>query len=136
MVIDLDEKDDAQLIFETLNARGTPLLSADLVKNSLLSEILDNGGDAEKAYQKYWQAFDEDAPFWRAEIGRGHARRARIEIFLQHALTLLTGDRCICRASLCRLSRLFARGACRITGRPDQDDQEVRCNISRDRRGA
>ncbi|WP_323010531.1 DUF262 domain-containing protein [Paracoccus sp. (in: a-proteobacteria)] len=92
VVIDLDEKDDAQLIFETLNARGTPLLSADLVKNSLLSEIQDNGGDAEKAYQKYWQAFDKDAPFWRAEIGRGHARRARIEIFLQHALTLLTGD--------------------------------------------
>ena len=92
VVIDLDEKDDAQLIFETLNARGTPLLSADLVKNSLLSEIQDNGGDAEKAYQKYWQTFDKDAPFWRAEIGRGHARRARVEIFLQHALTLLTGD--------------------------------------------
>ena len=32
--IDLDEKDDAQLIFETLNARGTPLLAADLVKSS------------------------------------------------------------------------------------------------------
>ncbi|MDP2579985.1 DUF1524 domain-containing protein [Shimia thalassica] len=92
VVIDLDEKDDAQLIFETLNARGTPLLSADLVKNSLLSEIKDNGGDAEKAYQKYWQAFDKDAPFWRAEIGRGHARRARIDLFLQHVLTLLTGD--------------------------------------------
>lgn len=92
VVIDLDEKDDAQLIFETLNARGTPLLSADLVKNSLLSEIQDNGGDAERAYQKYWHAFDKDAPFWRAEIGRGHARRARIEIFLQHVLTLLTGD--------------------------------------------
>ncbi len=92
VVIDLDEKDDAQMIFETLNARGTPLLSADLVKNSLLSEIQDNGGDAEKAYEKYWQAFDKDAPFWRAQIGRGHARRARIEMFLQNALTLLTGD--------------------------------------------
>lgn len=92
VVIDLDEKDDAQLIFETLNARGTPLLSADLVKNSLLSEIQKNGGDAEKAYQKYWQAFDKEATFWRSEIGRGHARRARIEIFLQHALTLLTGE--------------------------------------------
>jgi Protein of unknown function DUF262/Protein of unknown function (DUF1524) len=92
VVIDLDEKDDAQLIFETLNARGTPLLSADLVKNSLLSEIQSNGGDAEKAYQKYWQPFDKEAQFWRAEIGRGHARRARIEIFLQHALTLLTGE--------------------------------------------
>ncbi|WP_439524664.1 DUF262 domain-containing protein [Marivita sp.] len=109
VVIDLDEKDDAQLIFETLNARGTPLLSADLVKNSLLSEIQDNGGEAEKAYQKYWQAFDKDAPFWRAEIGRGHARRARIEIFLQHAVTLLTGDD-VSAAHLYAAYRDFALG--------------------------
>lgn len=92
VVIDLDEKDDAQLIFETLNARGTPLLAADLVKNSLLNEIQSNGDNAETAYQKYWQHFDNDAGFWRKEIGRGHAKRARIEIYLQHALTLLTGE--------------------------------------------
>lgn len=30
VVIDLDKEDDAQLIFETLNARGTPLLASDL----------------------------------------------------------------------------------------------------------
>jgi hypothetical protein len=33
VVIDLEDEDDAQLIFETLNARGTPLLPTDLVKN-------------------------------------------------------------------------------------------------------
>ena len=92
VVIDLDEKDDAQLIFETLNARGTPLLSADLVKNSLLNEIQTAGNNAEAEYQKYWQHFDLDSGFWRSEVGRGHAKRARIEIFLQHALTLLTQE--------------------------------------------
>lgn len=92
VVIDLDEKDDAQLIFETLNARGTPLLAADLVKNSLLNELQQEGGNPEFAYKKYWLAFDEDAAFWRAETGRGHAKRARIETFLQHALTLLSGE--------------------------------------------
>ncbi len=92
VVIDLDDKDDAQLIFETLNARGTPLLAADLVKNSLLNETQNAGGNAEAAYQKYWQHFDVDSGFWRAEVGRGHAKRARIEIFLQHALTLLTKE--------------------------------------------
>jgi hypothetical protein len=51
VVIDLDEKDDAQLIFETLNARGTPLLAADLVKNSLLNEIQGDGGNVETAYK-------------------------------------------------------------------------------------
>lgn len=90
VVIDLDEKDDAQAIFETLNARGAPLLSADLVKNSLLGRL--PPADADKAYRQYWQSFDSDGAFWRELIGRGHAQRARIETFLQHALTLLTGE--------------------------------------------
>jgi hypothetical protein len=123
VVIDLDEKDDAQLIFETLNARGTPLLSADLVKNSLLSEIQYNGGDVEKAYQRYWQAFDKDAPFWRVEIGRGHARRARIEIFLQHALTLLTGDD-VSAAHLYAAYRDYSGGT--HTGSPEDRIKTIR----------
>lgn len=93
VVIDLDEKDDAQLIFETLNARGTPLLAADLVKNAILNEIRNQNGDIDEAYRRYWQQFDNNAPFWRKEVGRGHARRARVEVFLQYVLTLLTkGD--------------------------------------------
>jgi uncharacterized protein with ParB-like and HNH nuclease domain len=109
VVIDLDEKDDAQLIFETLNARGTPLLSADLVKNSLLNEVQAEGGNAETAYQKYWQQFDIESGFWRAETGRGHAKRARIEIFLQHCLTLMSGDD-VTAAHLYTAYRDFASG--------------------------
>ena len=89
VVIDLDANDDAQLIFETLNARGTPLLAADLVKNSILSEIEAQEESAEQAYEDYWGHFDTDQKFWRQEIGRGHAKRPRIEIFLQHVLMLL-----------------------------------------------
>ena len=33
VVIDLGTGDDAHIIFETLNARGTPLRASDLVKN-------------------------------------------------------------------------------------------------------
>ena len=90
VVIDLDDKDDAQAIFETLNARGAPLLSADLVKNSLLSDL--SPSEAEDAYRMYWQSFDANGAFWRKLIGRGHAQRARIETFLQNALTLMTGE--------------------------------------------
>jgi uncharacterized protein with ParB-like and HNH nuclease domain len=89
VVIDLDDRDDAQAIFETLNARGAPLLSADLVKNDLLSKLQPN--EADEAYRIYWQGFDSDGAFWRERVGRGHAQRARIETFLLHALTLLTG---------------------------------------------
>ncbi len=37
--IQLDNKDDAHLIFETLNARGRDLRTSDLVKNLLLSKV-------------------------------------------------------------------------------------------------
>lgn len=90
VVIDLDEDDDAQLIFETLNARGTPLLAADLVKNALLQEAEEGDNDPEQLYEDYWSPFDEDSWYWRTEIGRGHGRRHRIEIYLQHFLTLKT----------------------------------------------
>lgn len=89
VVIDLDQSDDAQVIFETLNARGTPLLAADLVKNSLLNEVQLGGGDVEKAYARHWRHFDEQGAYWRRLVGRGHTRRARIEHFLQHTLAVL-----------------------------------------------
>lgn len=88
VVIDLDDHDDAQLIFETLNARGTPLLASDLVKNLLLQEAEAANADAEDLYERYWRPFDEDASYWRTEIGKGHARRPRIEGYLQNLLTL------------------------------------------------
>ena len=35
VVILLEDKDEAQVIFETLNALGTPLLALDLLKNAV-----------------------------------------------------------------------------------------------------
>lgn len=91
VVIDLDPNDDAQVIFETLNARGTPLLPADLVKNLLFHRAQIAGASIESLYQKYWKRFDEDG-YWREKKGRGHARRARIDTFLQHYLTVKLRD--------------------------------------------
>jgi hypothetical protein len=91
VVIDLDPNDDAQVIFETLNARGTPLLPADLVKNLLFHRAQIAGAGIESLYQKHWKHFDEDG-YWREKKGRGHARRARIDTFLQHYLTVKRRD--------------------------------------------
>ena len=92
VVIDLEKEDDAQLIFETLNARGTPLLPADLIKNFLFHRAQIEGRAIEPLYRQYWCAFDEEGEYWRRELGRGHARRARIDTFFQHYLTLSTED--------------------------------------------
>lgn len=92
VVIELDKDDDAQLIFETLNARGTPLLPSDLVKNFLFHKAEMEGEKIDGLYKKYWKHFDDDSQYWRREIGIGHAKRARIDLFLQQYLTLRTLD--------------------------------------------
>jgi len=91
VVIDLDDKDDAQVIFETLNARGTPLLASDLVKNYLLQQAQARGHQLDQLYAQTWEAFDS-AHFWRELLRTGRFTRPHIEVFLQHYLTLLTQD--------------------------------------------
>lgn len=88
--IDLESDDDAQIIFETLNARGTPLLPADLVKNFLFHRAELAKCNSEELYEKYWHDFDEK--FWRSEVVQGRLRRPRIDLFLQNYLTLKLRD--------------------------------------------
>lgn len=90
IVLNLAEDDQAQVIFETLNARGTPLSVGDLVKNILLRRAQDEGAPVAALYEKYWRHFD-DEPIWQKKVGAGYLARPRLDFFLQHALTVLTG---------------------------------------------
>jgi hypothetical protein len=92
VVIDLEATDDAQIIFETLNARGTPLLPADLVKNYLFHLAVHQKLDTKKLYDQYWQVFDTDKDYWREEVRQGRLSRARIDLFLYHYLGTMVGD--------------------------------------------
>lgn len=84
VVIDIGREENAQAIFETMNARGTPLLAADLVKNHLFQEI--GSSRAPFFYGKYWADFDTQA--WRQEVGVGRAKRPRVDILLGNWLML------------------------------------------------
>lgn len=90
IVLDLDHGDEPQAIFETLNAHGTPLLPADLIKNWLLWEAGRRRLDVEKLYVEYWNPFDKDHAYWRQSVGTGHAARARVDTYLQNWLTKQT----------------------------------------------
>lgn len=92
IVLDLDAVDEPQAIFETLNAHGTPLLPADLIKNWLIWEATTQGRNAANLYDAAWKPFDADADYWRAKVGTGHAARARIDTFLQNWLTRRTRE--------------------------------------------
>ena len=90
VVIDMDHQDDAQSIFETLNARGTPLLPSDLVKNYLFRRALQEKANMDDLHTQYWVEFERDDEFWRGMFGVGHAKRPRMDLFFQHYLTLQT----------------------------------------------
>lgn len=89
VVIDLDDNDDAQVIFEVLNGRQTPLSAIDLVKNLLFlrGELAED--DVEDLYDRYWAQFDEK--WWKETVGRGHAQRGRRDVLLSVWLTAATG---------------------------------------------
>ena len=92
VVIDLERDDDAQEIFETLNALGTPLLPADLVKNFLFRMAEQKKEDTHKLYRQYWATFDDEKSYWRAETRQGRLKRPRVDLFLHHYLTLKTAQ--------------------------------------------
>ncbi len=85
VVIDLDSEDDPQVIFETLNARGQPLLPADLIRNYVFLRARRENLDSNNLYNLYWHEFDEE--FWRKEASQGRLKRPLSDIFIQHFLS-------------------------------------------------
>ena len=69
VVIDLEMGDDPHVIFETLNARGTPLLESDLVKNMVMHEAVSAGIALDSEAGKNLWRFDDG---WWSVKGGGH----------------------------------------------------------------
>ncbi|WP_181419701.1 DUF262 domain-containing protein [Arthrobacter psychrolactophilus] len=90
VAIDLSGHEDSQLIFETLNDRGTPLLKADLIKNWVFRKGEQVGADVDKWSRTHWADFDTE--WWRDEISQGRQSRSRVDIFLQYWLTMRLHD--------------------------------------------
>lgn len=78
----LEDGDDAQVIFETLNERGEPLLAADLVRNHIYHRAEEREGreKAEVIFRKLWGSFEDR--FWGLEEKQGRYKKQRIEFFL------------------------------------------------------
>ncbi len=73
------EKDDPQLIFESMNSKGIELTQTDLIRNYIVMET-----EVEKQegfYNKYWRAMEEDLNKYKKWFDR----------FVRHYLTIKTG---------------------------------------------
>lgn len=100
VVIELEDGDDPQVIFETLNARGQPLLPSDLIRNYIfLNAANDPSCDSDELYERYWRPFDDhrvddvvngEDRFWHVPERQGRLLRPRIDLFLFHYLTMKT----------------------------------------------
>src|SRR6476661_6338538 len=86
VVIDLEPGDNAQVIFETLNHRGSRLLAADLVMNFVFQIAQAQRADMTTLYRKHWRSLDNDV--WRQPVAQGRFYRPRIDVFLNHWLTM------------------------------------------------
>lgn len=99
VVIELEDEDDPQTIFETLNARGVPLLPSDLIRNFVFLRAARQGEDQEVLYNRWWRHYDErpseerasgSEAFWKREEKQGRFKRPRLDLFFQHYLTYAT----------------------------------------------
>lgn len=77
--IDLDEDEDEQQIFDSLNSLGVNLTTSELLKNYFFNR------QTEKEYESIWvDAFEKDddtKAYWDQEIETGRMKRAMIDIF-------------------------------------------------------
>jgi len=103
VVIDLAADENAQEIFETLNARGAQLTAADLIKNFIFQRLLEGGANVEEVYEKYWKDFETG--FWESEISVGRFRYPRSSAFLNHWLIAHTGQEVVAREVFDRFKR-------------------------------
>ena len=107
VVIDLNQSDNPHIIFETLNARGTPLLQSDLIKNMVLFEATNSGNATGPEEAADLWAFDD--AWWREETGYGRNARLRIEAFLNYWLSMRTRSE-VAPVTLFAEFRRFAEG--------------------------
>lgn len=95
VVIDLTANENAQEIFETLNARGAVLTAADLIKNFVFQRLLEQKANVEAAYSTYWAQFE--TAFWEEEVNVGRVKSPRSSVFLNHWLIARTGEEVVAR---------------------------------------
>lgn len=90
VVIAIDDDDDAQTIFSTLNARGKPLSAMDLIRNDIFQRAISTQENAETLFDTKWKEFED--PFWDAPEVQGRLTRKRIESFLGSVLAAERGE--------------------------------------------
>lgn len=105
VVISLKSHEDSQAIFETLNARGTPLTATDLIKNLVFQRLDAEGADLAGA-TAIWGRFETKR--WETEERVGTTSYPRSALFLRSWLVAELGEEVPQRQLFPRFKRFMA----------------------------
>ena len=115
VVIDLDEKDNEQAIFDTINSAGVRLSYADTIKNLIFQAAIAKAGrgreqEVYSLYETTWFAsFEGDEGsrgYWQREAQSIRVKRTMLEVFL-HSFAIIHGFYDPRQDSLGQLPSLF-----------------------------
>lgn len=82
--IQLDQDDDAQEIYASLNGLGKPLSPFDLIRNDVFHRAQETGGDVQKLFGGLWEPFENS--FWSEQVRKGRLKRARADHLITYAV--------------------------------------------------
>ncbi len=77
--IDLDENEDEQQIFDTINSLGVNLTTSELLKNYFFNR--DTIQEYESKWESVFEKDDDTKAYWNTELETGRIKRAMIDIF-------------------------------------------------------
>jgi alkylated DNA nucleotide flippase Atl1 len=101
VAINLTVNENSQEIFETLNARGTPLTAADLIRNFVFQRLAAEGADT-RAHLDDWPFETE---FWEKEVSVGRYAMQRSSLFFNQWLMTRLGEEVSIRATFTRFKQ-------------------------------
>jgi|GEM_PF-243775 len=88
VVIQLNENDDAQEIFASLNGKAEPLAPFDLIRNDVFHRARKQDEDGEALFDEKWKPFE--TPFWSEMVKQGRFKKARADHFVGHTVVAQT----------------------------------------------
>jgi alkylated DNA nucleotide flippase Atl1 len=101
VAINLTINENSQEIFETLNARGTPLTAADLIRNFVFQRLAAEGADT-RVHLDNWP-FETD--FWEREVSVGRYAMQRSSLFFNQWLGSRVGEEISPRTTFTRFKQ-------------------------------
>lgn len=101
VAINLTINENSQEIFETLNARGTPLTAADLIRNFVFQRLASEGADT----QSHLANWPFETEFWEKDVSVGRSSIQRSSLFFNQWLIARLGEEVSPRATFTRFKQ-------------------------------